>query len=764
MLLLEQLPVGVFVGTAADGITSCNRQALEILGFPTWDALRETGRTPDDFLHPCDPETRKPFPPEDEPYFRALQGEAAQREVLYRNRATGRETVVECGAVPVRSVAGEVVAALVVLTDVTARWNAQQADRQRAEELRVFLDASPEIAWASSPEGDIAFYNERFFAYTGLSAKDATADLWARIVHPEDLSACLASRDTALASSTVWEQEFRLRRHDGVYRWFLGRAVPVRDTGSTSVRIWLGICTDIEDRKHDEMLLRETADALRASADALRASEERFRLASEAVGAILYDWDRSTGLVTRVGGMEEVLGFAPGEDEPSAEWWFARAHPDDIASMEAAGREAAAGNADRSLSEYRVRHRDGSWRWFLARDTVSEWDAEGNPRRIVGTAQDITERKQIEQELRASEARFRAVQETSPDGFMVLESVRDAAGQITDFRWTYVNQAATRILGRPAEAFLGKLLLQEMPGNREEGLFDVYVQVVESGEPWQSEFTYPHDGVNVYLRTTAAKVGDGFAVAFADLSERRRAEVALAESEERYRTLFESMEEGFFVIGLTFNEQGVATDSQFLEANPAFERLTGFTDVVGKSIRELVPDLEDVWFENYARVARTGVSARFEEYAAPLHRWYEVHAFPIGAPEQHRVAVIFNDVSRRKRSEEELRAATEALEAIYATAPIGLCLLDTELRRYGLTSVLRKSTGIRQQITSAKPFRNCCRGLPIKRYPHYGAFSKPGNRHSISKSPVRLRHNRGLFAPGWKAGFPLKTQRATSSD
>ncbi len=140
-----------------------------------------------------------------------------------------------------------------------------------------------------------------------------------------------------------------------------------------------------------------------------------------------------------------------------------------------------------------------------------------------------------ERELRASEERFRAVQETSLDGFMVLESVRDAHGVLEDFGWSYVNEAAARIVGHPRDWFIGRRLLEEMPGNKADGLFDAYAAVVATGEPWSKEISYRHEGLDIFVRLTAARVGDGFAVSFTDLTDRRRAEDALREAADRVR-------------------------------------------------------------------------------------------------------------------------------------------------------------------------------------------------------------------------------------
>lgn len=121
--------------------------------------------------------------------------------------------------------------------------------------------------------------------------------------------------------------------------------------------------------------------------------------------------------------------------------------------------------------------------------------------------------------------RLAAVQQATPDGFMIFDSVRNDARQIEDFRWVYLNPAAERMVGRSADDLVGERLLQESPGVRDQGLFDAYRGVVETGNVWQHELRYRREGVDAWFRITAAKAGDGFAVSFADVSESKRAEL-----------------------------------------------------------------------------------------------------------------------------------------------------------------------------------------------------------------------------------------------
>jgi PAS domain S-box-containing protein len=150
------------------------------------------------------------------------------------------------------------------------------------------------------------------------------------------------------------------------------------------------------------------------------------------------------------------------------------------------------------------------------------------------------ENAHLYQKTRTSEERFRAVQQTTPDGFMMFESLRAETGKIVDFRWLLVNPAAETMVGRNESDLLGKRLLVEMPGNREEGLFDAYVRVVETGEPWQREFSYAHEGINKWFRSTAVKTEDGFAVSFADITESKTLLADLRVNEERFRSLVQA--------------------------------------------------------------------------------------------------------------------------------------------------------------------------------------------------------------------------------
>lgn len=168
----------------------------------------------------------------------------------------------------------------------------------------------------------------------------------------------------------------------------------------------------------------------------------------------------------------------------------------------------------------------------------------------------------------------------------------------------------------------------------------------------------------------------------ADLIDRKRAEEALRRSEERYRNLFNSMDEGYCIIEMIFDppRSERAMDYRFVEVNRAFETQSGMHDVTGKRMLEFVPSIEDHWLANYGRVALTGEPIRFADEYKTLNRWFDVYAFRVGEPEKRRIAVLFSDITRRKQVESALDMAREQAEIASAAKDKFLAVLSHELR------------------------------------------------------------------------------------
>lgn len=233
------------------------------------------------------------------------------------------------------------------------------------------------------------------------------------------------------------------------------------------------------------------------------------------------------------------------------------------------------------------------------------------------------------------------------------------------------NTAYYRLVGH--RELLGKPVREALPEVEGQGYFELLDQMYRSGEafvgrgmrallqrePGAAPTEVFIDLVYQPIRDAAGAV-TGILVQGHDVTEahhhealHRHAEAALRASEQRYRSLFASIDDGFCLIELIFDAAGEPVDYRFIETNPAFEVQTGLMHAVGKTMLELVPGHDRHWFRTYGHVAVTGEATRFEDHAAAMGRWFDVYASRVGPPALRQVAVVFKDISARKRVEDE---------------------------------------------------------------------------------------------------------------
>jgi PAS domain S-box-containing protein len=161
-----------------------------------------------------------------------------------------------------------------------------------------------------------------------------------------------------------------------------------------------------------------------------------------------------------------------------------------------------------------------------------------------------------------------------------------------------------------------------------------------------------------------------------NISERKRSEVALIESEQRYRKLFDSIDEGFCIVEVLFDANGHPHDFRFIEANPAFDRQTGLRALPGVRMREIVPDHEAEWFELLGKVALGGQSLRIQQEAHALGRWFDLYAFRVGGADSRKVAAIFTDITERLKVAESMRLSERRFRSLFHLVPTAMYTVD----------------------------------------------------------------------------------------
>jgi len=295
---------------------------------------------------------------------------------------------------------------------------------QRSErELREVIETIPSMAWSAAPDGSADFFNQRWLAYAGLTAGQAQGWGWTAAVHPDDLNALVDYWRKIMVSGQSGEVEARLRRFDGVYRWFLFRATASLDDNGRVVK-WYGTNTDIEERKRAEQALRRSEAYL---AEAQRLTLTGSCAIDGASREILY-WSEE---------MFRLFGFDPQQGLPLWDQWVQRIHPEDRDKFRMAG--------DRTFLE-KV-HCDVEFRIVTPDGTVKQIHGIGHPVlsgngelvQVVGTMVDVTERRRGEESLRRNESYLAQAQR--------LAHVGSWAWDATGRNAVYVSEEWCRIYG-----------------------------------------------------------------------------------------------------------------------------------------------------------------------------------------------------------------------------------------------------------------------------------------------------------------------------
>ena len=305
---------------------------------------------------------------------------------------------------------------MVLATLVEERRETEHAYRESEKRFRLMADTAPALIWMAETDKLCTYFNKPWLDFTGRSLDLERGNGWAEGVHSDDVRRCVDTYTQAFDRREEFRMEYRLRRHDGEYRWVLDIGVPRFDQDHSFIG-YIGIGIDVTDRRQAE--------------EALRRSEARFHLAAQAGRMYAYEWDVATDVVTRSEEHRNVLGLDDSAKQITRQQVLARVHEDDHARFNAAAEQLTPQSPSAQIS-YRVVRPDGSTIW-LEKSARAFFDDQGKMVRVIGMVADITERKRAEEALRESEERFRLAAQ---------------AGKMFAYEW----DAATDVLVRSAES------------------------------------------------------------------------------------------------------------------------------------------------------------------------------------------------------------------------------------------------------------------------------------------------------------------------
>jgi PAS domain S-box-containing protein len=500
----------------------------------------------------------------------------------------------------------------------------------------MFRDAAIGMAVVSL-EGEFLQVNPAFCEFAGYAEKELTGKRVRDVLFAEDWEETESRMEKLRAGSPLEHFEKRYKHRAGGAVWSETRAVLVRD-GEGKPSYVVTQMVDVTARKKAE--------------EALRQSEARFRTLTE----------RSADLVLIVSGrgeiqykslnVEHVLGFQPAA---GGENITELVHPEDRAELQLLLMEGVQQPGAIRKGEVRLRHRSGAWRVMdaVARNLLGDPSIRG----VVLNLRDITERKEAEQALRESEARFRVLVQRAPEAILVHDVDTD--------RFVDANFNAERLFGCSAEELLRwgpkKFYVPEQPDGRpvEESMHDNMARALAGQEVVFERQIHSGDGRDVHCEVRLVRLPSSrqklLRASFIDITARKKDEEAIRESEERYRRLFESSLDGIAYTDLS---------GRILSANPAYVAMLGYTpeETLAMTYQSMTPG---PWRARDAAIMRDEVLARgfCNEYEKEYIR-KDGTVFPVAVrawlmrDARGRPAAtwrIIRDISERKRMEEALK-------------------------------------------------------------------------------------------------------------
>ncbi|WP_321488207.1 PAS domain S-box protein [uncultured Hyphomonas sp.] len=550
----------------------------------------------------------------------------------------------------VRNEIGEVEYFISVIEDITSEKRKDEALNESEKRFRATFESAAIGMAQVGPDGSWLHANRKVCEILGYSEAELKQRNFQSLTHPEDLPLGIAQMEEMLTGKRSSMQiEKRYIRKDGEIVWANLTVACVRNDAG-GVDYMISVIEDITEKKQIRRDLME--------------SETRFGAAQQTMpdgfmifSSIRNERGRIEDFQCEYGNPAagRLLAIDP-EDMPGHRMLVRNPLNADIGLFDIYCGVVESGRT--AQGELQFPFQNGTIKWF--RYSIVKVD-DG----FAVAFTDISDAKAAELKLKESEERFRAAQQTTPDGFLMFGTVHDDNGEIADFVCEYANPAAHLIARREGQDMVGQTLLKDTELERNHPLFHMYTRIVETGEPLETEALLPITKEGRWLRIAAVKIEKGFAVTFSDVTDRKKSELRLQESEARLRAFHQTAPDGFVIFRSIRNAAGEITDFRFVYANPAAQQTSELSEEELKQTTMLAeaPALKSVGvLDKYIDIAETGKPWQGEFFYPGEFRqaWYHVTAVKV----DDGIAISYKNISAQKQSEARLREQEERARAI----------------------------------------------------------------------------------------------------
>lgn len=323
--------------------------------------------------------------------------------------------------------------------------------------------------------------------------------------------------------------------------------------------------------------------------------------------------------------------------------------------------------------EFRLKVADSSYIWILGLIKII-YNETGNPIKRYGINIDITEKKMQEQALKESKQIYKALFENIEDAFQLMEPIYDEKGCLFDLRFLRVNEQYEYQTGISAEDVLGRTV-REVNANVDAQWFELYSKVLKSRFSKHFE-KYSQSTARWYDVLCFPCFQGNLGILFQDITEKKQTEQELLhtkeelarKAEDRYHKLINSIDEGFCVVDVLFDDFGKPVDYRILETNSFFNKHESFFGFERRLMSEIAPDEYAPWLEKLGRVVLTGEPIRFDSYVKFHGGWMSVYAFQMDNESKNNVAVLFKDITIDVMKKMELENNLQIQDQMFSNA------------------------------------------------------------------------------------------------